>query len=125
MTTRIAMGKLLVVLALPLVFLGLIDPLEGGLALLAAVVAYAVAGWLLREWPPRYLWTWFVATLVVGVGTLAVAIVWNPLGPGTSEPDTALNPMRGPLLIGLGIYRLLDVITLGQATRYAIKVVKR
>lgn len=124
MTTRLALGKLLVVLAVPLVVVGLIDPLEGGLALLAAVVVYAGAGLLLQEWPPRYLWIWFAATLVVGVVTLAVAIVWNPLGPGAGT-DTAMNPVRGPLLLALGLYRVLDLVVLVQAVRYAIKVVRR
>ncbi|MFM1784963.1 MAG: hypothetical protein RLZZ579_1240 [Actinomycetota bacterium] len=49
MFTRNLIGKVLTILALPVVFLGLIDPLEGGLALIVATLIYVLAFWLLKK----------------------------------------------------------------------------
>lgn len=92
-------------LALPLVFVGLIDPLEGGLALLAALAVYVVGFGIAGRWPARYLWIPYVLAVVVGALVLTVAIV-------TLEP----GPERGsilPLLIaGNWVYRVAVLATL-------------
>lgn len=56
---RLLIGKILLFLALPFVFLGLIDPLEGGLALIVAAVIYLVGFLLLRKFPTKLLWISF------------------------------------------------------------------
>lgn len=56
MRTRRIAAAVLGGLALPLLVLGLIDPLEGGLALLAAVAAVALAHVLSGVPVPRLLW---------------------------------------------------------------------
>lgn len=104
MKARQLIGKVLLVLAVPLVFLGLIDPLEGGLALILATVIYAVAFWLLRAAPSRWLWIPFLVSLVVGIATIVLAIF--QIG---DQPQGSLPP---PLIIGLWLYRLSVVAAL-------------
>lgn len=75
----IEMGKLitarvLLFLALPFVFVGLVDPLEGGIALLMAGAIYAIAFWLLGRRPRKLLWVSYVVSIVLGAIVLGVAI---------------------------------------------------
>lgn len=104
MKFRSVAGKSLLVLVLPFVFLGLIDPLEGGLALIAATFIYALAFWLLRKAPSRWLWIPFLATLLIGGGTILLAIF------GGREGE--FGPMPPPLIIGLWLYRAAVVAAL-------------
>lgn len=83
-------------IAIPITFLGLIDPLEGGLGLIAATAIYAVAFFLLRKAPPKILWIPFLVALIVGLVTLGLAIL---------DLDRA-GPLPPPILIGLWGYRL-------------------
>lgn len=50
------------VLALPLLVLGLIDPLEGGVPMLAVTVLGVIVGLLSRVAPPKLLWIALAAT---------------------------------------------------------------
>lgn len=104
MKAQTVIGRVLVILALPFVFLGLIDPLEGGLALIAATFIYVLAFWLLRQAPSRWLWIPFLATLLIGGGTILLAIF------GGREGE--FGPMPPPLIIGLWLYRAAVVAAL-------------
>jgi hypothetical protein len=56
--SRLVVSLILGIIALPVIFVGLIDPLEGGLALLVAV-GLGVAVRLLSGVPlPRLAWRW-------------------------------------------------------------------
>lgn len=98
MSIRNLVGKVLTVLALPVVFLGLIDPLEGGLALIVATLLYVLAFWLLKRAPSRWLWIPFLATLVIGGGTILLAVFENRNG--------EFGPLPPPVIIGLWLYRV-------------------
>ena len=78
MRPRLIAGLVLGVLALPIVFLGLIDPLEGGLALLLALTIGVVVRLLSGVPVPRLAWISMVATLAIGVLALALAIAGMP-----------------------------------------------
>jgi hypothetical protein len=104
MEIRSTVGKTLLLLAVPVVFLGLIDPLEGGLALVAATVIYVLAFWLLRRAPSRWLWIPFLGAFVLGVSTLLLAVIG-----GREEQIGPLPPL---VIIGLWLYRAAVVAAL-------------
>jgi hypothetical protein len=85
-------------LNLPILFVGLIDPLEGGLALLLAGIVFGIALWVGKTKPPVYLWASYAAALLIGVLTIVAALTI-----GRQNPNEALNPT---VLIGLWGYRL-------------------
>lgn len=97
-------SNVLLVAVMPVLFFGLIDPLEGGLALLLATLIYAVAFWLRREKPSRSLWIPLVAALAIGTVVLAVAIFVSASGPG--------NSLHILLVAGNWIYRAAVIATL-------------
>lgn len=100
---------------------GLIDPLEGGVALLLGGILAALA-WLLGRTPlPRLGWiSWSVA---VGVGILAVAIA-TLTDPGTRAQEglTGLPPILILLLAG---YEAAVLLTIAGGVRYAIACIQR
>lgn len=94
----------LLIVSLPIVFLGLIDPLEGGIALLISLITLGAAFAMAGSWPSKSLWIPFVLSVVVGVITILVAIFGM---------DRANNqPQMLPLIALLWIYRALVVVTL-------------
>lgn len=97
-------SNVLLVAVIPVLFFGLIDPLEGGLALLVATLIYVVAFWLRREKPSRSLWIPLAAALTIGAVVLAGAIILSASGPG--------NPLHVLLVTGNWIYRAVVIATL-------------
>lgn len=100
-------AKILLVLALPFVFLGLIDPLEGGLALIFATAIYAVAFFLLKAVPSRWLWVPFLLTLLIG----GSAVLWAIFGRGTEQ----MGPLPPLVIFLLWAYRAAVIAALGGA----------
>lgn len=112
MAARKVIEQILFVVAIPVVILGLIDPLEGGLAMVVATVIYAVAFVLARSGPPRYLWIPFAAALVSG-GTAILTVVVTGRPQETSEiPVLAM--------IGLVVYELSVVAAIAGAVLTAV-----
>ena len=91
-------------LNLPILVVGLIDPLEGGLALLLAGIVFGIALWVGKTKPPVYLWAGYAAALLIGVLTIVAALTI-----GRQNPNEPMNPM---VLIGLWVYRLAVAGTL-------------
>lgn len=85
--------------------LGLIDPLEGGIALLIAIVIYAVGFSVAKEKPSKWLWIPLVTTIVIGAVTLVAAILQLEF----SQEPTGLP---GPVIFGLWAYRAAGLVTL-------------
>lgn len=107
--------------ALPLVVLGLIDPLEGGIALLAAI-GLGVVAWVLSRVPvPKLAWIAAAATLVVGAVTLAIAMANIPADPQPG-PDTVMGPMRGALVALNWVWRAGVLVTLAGAVLYVVRL---
>jgi hypothetical protein len=105
MESKNSLAKVLLALAVPFVFLGLIDPLEGGIALIFALVMYLVAFSIKKTRPRKLLWIPFLAALVIGAGTLTAAILDLEL--------TAQSEGMPPLVIfGLWAYRISVLVTL-------------
>lgn len=109
-------GRVLFIAALPLVFLGLIDPLEGGIALLLALVTLIAAFLLVGYRPRKSLWVPFVLAIAVGAAALLLAIF------GLDRIDNQ-QPMI-PLIVLLWLYRALVVATLVGLILEVVRVFK-
>lgn len=121
MRTRRIVAIVLAFVALPILVFGLIDPLEGGLALLAGV-ALAVAVWALSRVPlPRLLWISLIATVALGAITLGLALV---LSPQESGPGAGGNPIAGGLIGLLWLWRAGVVVVLAGAIVYLVRLFK-
>lgn len=108
MNLKVALPRLLFALAVPFIFLGLIDPLEGGIALVFALVMYLVAFSIKKTRPRKLLWIPFLMALVIGVATLILAIL-------DLEFATQAEGMPPLVVFGLWAYRFAVLVTLAGA----------
>ena len=115
---RQIIGKALLFVNLPFVFLGLIDPLEGGISMLFASAIYVLAFLLLGRFPPKYLWVPFALSIAVGLLTIVSALAEMPEPPG----PRSLSLLTVSLL---WIYRAAIVATLVSAVITAISALKK
>lgn len=121
MRTRRIVAIVLAFVALPILVFGLIDPLEGGLALLAGV-ALGVGVWALSRVPlPRLLWISLIATVALGAITLGLALA---LSPQESGPGAGGNPIAGGLIGLLWLWRAGVVVVLAGAIVYLVRLFK-
>lgn len=109
-------ARVLLVVSLPIVFLGLIDPLEGGIALLISVATLSLAFLAAGYWPRKTLWVPFVLAIVVGAIALLVAIF------GPSRVDNA--PLMFPLIALIWLYRAFVVAALVGLVMEVIRIFK-
>jgi intracellular septation protein A len=114
MDIRQITAKALFGLALPFVFLGLIDPLEGGIALMFAAVIYLIAFWAYGQMPSKLLWIPFVSAVAIGMATLGIAIA-------NLEFSQQPEGLPAPVIFGLWAYRLAVAATLVGAVTTLIK----
>lgn len=110
-------ARVLFVAAIPVVFLGLIDPLEGGLALLFAASLLLVGFLLVAEPPRRYLWIPFALSILIGIAVIAIVVIDMP-----QRPYEPLNPA---VLVGIWIYRALVVLTFIGTLLNAIRFLRQ
>ena len=123
MRTRRVIAIILTIAALPLTIIGLIDPLEGGLALLGAIMLVLVAWALARVAVPRLAWIAGIVTVVIGATTLALAISATPSGP-QPDPGTVMASGSGMLRALNWVYRVGVVVTLAGVAVYLVKLFK-
>ena len=126
MRPRLIASLILGIVALPVAFLGLIDPLEGGIALLLAV-GIGVAVRLLSAVPlPRLAWISMLVTLGVGILALVLAIAGMPseavreVGPEATAP----NPLSAGVRILLWVYRLGVLFVLSGGVVYLVRIAR-
>lgn len=85
MRVRHTIALVLSILTVPVLALGIFDPMEGGMAMLAAGILILIT-WLVGRVPvPRLEWIGWVATVTVGTVALGAGMVlWNTgvTGPG-------------------------------------------
>lgn len=123
MRARQVIGLALVIAALPLVFIGLIDPLEGGIALAAGLLLGLVA-WLVSRVPvPRFTWISLAATLAFGALTLVLALTLPPVEMG---PDTVGNPVVGRWYLAAmnWVWRIGVLVTFAGGIWYVVRIVQ-
>jgi hypothetical protein len=118
MRTRRIIAIVLAVLTIPLLVFGLIDPLEGGIALLIAIALGAVVWALARVPLPKLLWISLIATVAIGALTLGLAMLnlEEPNGSGT-----AANPML-PLAALNWVWRAGVLVVLAGAILYIVQL---
>ena len=122
MRARQVIGLVLVILDLPVLFIGLIDPLEGGIALLFGLIV-GVAARLVSSVPvPRFSWIAIASTFAVGILALVIAIFTPPVETveGVANPVLANTALR----ILVWVYRLGVLATLAGAVWYAARIVQ-
>ena len=123
MRARQVIGLVLVIIALPLVVIGLIDPLEGGIALLAGLLLGLVA-WLVSRVPvPTFTWISLAATLAFGALTLVLALTLPPVEMG---PDMAANPVMGRWYLAAmnWVWRIGVLVTFAGGIWYVVRIVQ-
>ena len=109
------------VLAVPMVLalmLGLLDPLEGGMALLVGLALAAVVWALSRAPVPR--WAWIAALAAVAFG--AASLAWA----GTTEGDDGHRSGVSAVVLGVLVvgYELAALGTLVGGVVFAVRVVR-
>ena len=125
MGARRWIAVVLAILAVPLLVLGLIDPLEGGIALLAVVVLGIIVWLLSRVRPPKLAWIALLATVAIGAITLGIAIAMIPPG-GTPEGAaevTVANPFRWLFALNW-VYRLGVVVTAVGWVMWIVRLIR-
>lgn len=117
-TARHIIGLVLAILTVPLVLLGLIDPLEGGVAMLVAG-ALVLLTWLVSRIPvPRLEWIAWTATTSLAVVTVAVAsVLWNQ---GITQTQGLAWWMWGLI----GVYTVGVLATIAGSVQYIVRHVR-
>ena len=121
MRTRRIIAVVVAVAALPLVVLGLIDPLEGGIALLGAIALGLIACLLSRVPVPALAWIAAAVTVVIGAVTLAIAISGIP-GDAPPVSDAVAPPLHGRLVVLNWLWRVGVLVTLTGAILYLVRL---
>ena len=117
-TARHVIGLVLAVLTVPLVVIGLIDPLEGGVAMLVAG-ALVLVTWLVSRIPvPRLEWIAWTATTTLAVITVGIAsVLWNQ---GITQTQGLAWWMWGLI----GVYTIGVLATLAGSIQYIVRHVR-
>jgi len=101
-------------LAVPIVFVGLIDPLEGGIALILAGFVYLVAFLVGGRKPTKFLWISYLSASAVVIGAIVLVFAIFGMDRVSDRPEMI------PLAIGNWIYRVAVLFTLAAALNTAI-----
>ena len=121
MRARRIIAIVVAVAALPLVVLGLIDPLEGGIALLGAITLGLIARLLSRVPVPALAWIAAAATVAIGAITIAIAISGIP-SDTQPVPYPVAPPLHGLLVVLNWIWRVGVLVTLAGAVLYLVRL---
>lgn len=109
----------LAAVALLLTVVGLIDPLEGGIALLAAIALTVGARLTSRVPLPRLQVIGLTAAVVIGTVLIIVVVVTV-----VPEPEPAGNPLVS-VVAALWVYRAAVVVAIAGATQYLVRIIMR
>lgn len=112
-------GLVLSVLAMPLLVLGLIDPLEGGVALLAAGATLAVTRVIGGVLLPRLTWVAWVTAAAFGAIALAGAMIrW--------EQERGVGPEGLPwwIVVPLIAYEIAVVLSIIGGGWYVVRHIR-
>lgn len=97
-------------LSVPAVSLGIFDPIEGGMALVASLVPVSIARFVSGIRLPRILWIPLVTSFVTGIATIVLAV--------QAMPDS----MTAAVTTALWMYEASVVVTIVGSVRYAVMV---
>lgn len=121
MRTREIVGLVLSALTLPVLVAGLIDPVEGGLAMLVGAVL-ALATWLVSRVPvPRLEWIGWLVAMAAGSGAL-VAVVVRGATEGMTPGGAGLPWWVWALV---AVYEAAVAVTIAGGVQYVVRHVRR
>lgn len=122
MRTRRIIAVVIAVLTVPVVVLGLIDPLEGGLALIAAGGLVLGTRLLARVNVPRLEWIAWAVAIGVGAGAILLAVALPQEARSTGEGGLfSLSPV---LITALLAYELAVMATIAGAVLYVVRLIR-
>ncbi len=121
MTGRKIAAIVLGAISVPLVVLGLIDPLEGGISLVAAIVLIVVARLLAAPAAPRLLWIPSIVAVALGAAALAVAL-FSPPRVGADGTVARSGDLAVTMLVWG--YRLAVLVVVAGAVLYVARLVR-
>jgi hypothetical protein len=114
--------------ALALTIVALIDPLEGGLALLAAVIVTLVVRLVSRVPIPRLEIIGMVASVTIAIVTVGLlAIAGNGIDATATVGADAVqagNPLGGGGIALIWIYRAAVIVAIAGAVQYLVRLVQ-
>lgn len=118
MVGRRWLGLVLSILTVPILVLGLIDPLEGGIAMLIGG-ALTVVTWLVSRVPvPRLEWiAWLTAFISGGLALLGAVLLWQQ-SPGGPEG------MPWWVLVPLVVYEIAVAATIAGGVWFVARHVR-
>lgn len=101
-----------------LLVVGLIDPLEGGLALLGAIALLIVVRLLSRVVAiPKLAWIPVAIAAALGVTVMSLAVFATPAAP---VDGAVADPLAGGALALLWVYRVAVLIAVAGAVQYLV-----
>ena len=102
-----------------LLVLGLIDPLEGGLALLGATVLLILVRLLSKVTVPKLVW--IPVTLALALGATILSLVIFAVPP-TPVDGAVANPLNGGVIGMLWVYRVVVLVAVVGAVQYFVRL---
>ena len=119
-------GRLIAALAIaavtvPVLVLGLFDPLEGGIALLIGGVLIVATRLVGRVPVPRLEWISWAAAVVIGAAAIAVAVAQGPRE-SAEGGLLSLSPLLVTLIIG---YEIAALATLVGGVQHVVRLARR
>jgi hypothetical protein len=109
------------VLTIPLLILGLIDPLEGGVALLAAAILIAGTRLVSKVPIPRLEWISWVVAMLVGIAAIAWAMLERM---AQNQAPGGIEGLPIGVIAMLVIYEIAVVVTVAGGVQYVVRLAR-
>ena len=104
-----------------LLVVGLIDPLEGGLALLGAVALLIAVRVLSQTAVPKLAWIPVPVALALGATILSLVIFARPPEP---VDGAVANPLNSGVIGLLWVYRVAVLVAVAGAIQYLVRLIR-
>lgn len=118
---RAIVGLIVAVLTIPLLILGLIDPLEGGVALLAAAILIAGTRLVSKVPIPRLEWISWLVAMLVGIAAIAWAMLERA---AQNQAPGGIEGLPIGVIVMLVIYEIAVVVTVAGGVQYVVRLAR-
>lgn len=124
MTLKARLISSIVALAVAILLLvaGLIDPLEGGLALLGATALLIVVRLLCRVAVPKLAWIPLALAIALGGTILSLVIFATP--PARVDGAAVANPLNIAVIGLLWVYRVAVLCAFAGGVQYLVRLIR-
>jgi hypothetical protein len=120
MRLRFAIALTIQVVAILFSFMGWIDALQGGAAVVMVALLTLVSWAISRVRIPILTWASLLAAIALSVATVAlVVIAYDPTGPDSQFEN---NPLSSPISIVNIVFRVAAVAVIAGTVFYAIRI---